>query len=62
MKLIRKVIKYGIVFALGYYLGSGGCNTSYDNRKHSSLEQEVLKYEQDISKKPGYARIFYKQP
>lgn len=62
MGLIRKVIKYGIVFALGYYLGSGGCTTNYD-KKYSNLEQEVLKYEQkNIGKGPEYARVVFEQP
>jgi len=61
MGLIRRLIKYGIVFALGYYLGSGGCTPGYDHKKYSNLEQEVLKYEQNISKRPEYARVFFKQ-
>ena len=61
MGILTKLVKYGIVFALGYYLGSGGCNPGYDYKKSSDLEQEVMKYEQNISKRPEYARVFFKQ-
>ena len=61
MGILTKLVKYGIVFALGYYLGSGGCTPDYNHKKYSNLEQEVLKYEQNISKGPEYARVFFKQ-
>lgn len=61
MGVMTKLIKYGAIFALGYYLGSGGCSPGYKSKSFSNLEQEVMKYEQNISKKPGYARVFFKQ-
>jgi hypothetical protein len=61
MGILTKLVKYGIVFALGYYLGSSGCTPNYNHKKYSNLEQEVLKYEQNISKGPEYARVFFKQ-
>ncbi|MDP2909029.1 MAG: hypothetical protein Q8N77_04465 [Nanoarchaeota archaeon] len=48
MGIVTKLIKYGLVFALGYYAG-GGC----DVQKFSKLEQEVVKYEQNIDEKYG---------
>lgn len=47
MGIVTKLIKYGLVFALGYYAGSG-C----DVQKFSKLE-EVVKYEQNIDKEYG---------
>lgn len=51
MGILIKIIKYGLVLATGYYLGSG-CDykplMKYNN--YSKLEQEVIKNEKKISK------------
>lgn len=47
MGIITKIIKYGAVFAAGYYLASCTCKPY---TKLSGLEQEVVKYEQKIGK------------
>lgn len=54
MGIITKIIKYGLVFALGYYVGS--CSTQHI--KYSKLE-EVVKYEQNFVK--GQEAIFYQR-
>lgn len=48
MGIVTKFIKYGLVFALGYYVGSGGC-ANVQSKKISKLE-EVMKYEQKTSR------------
>ena len=61
MGIITKVIKYGIVFATGYYLGLGGCDSHSSRiyKKPSWLEQEVMKYEQKIDKsQEARAKLF----
>lgn len=62
MGIIIKIIKYGVVFAAGYYLGSGCAYKpprSYTPEKPSKLEQEVMKYEQENSKSPETKSRFF---
>lgn len=51
MGIITRLIRYGAVFAVGFYLGSG-CAYKQPNyhTKLSNLEKEVTKYEQKIDK------------
>lgn len=56
MGLVTKIVKYGTIFAVGYYLGS--CSP---NIQHLKTRKEVVKYEQKIAEtkyKPG---ISYKK-
>lgn len=55
MGIVTKIIKYGLVFALGYYVGS----CSAEQVKYSKLE-EVVKYEQNFVK--GQEAIFCQRP
>lgn len=40
MRIISRIMKYGIVFALGYYIGAGGCS-DYLKEKSNNLEKKV---------------------
>jgi len=59
MGIITKLIKYGVVFAVGYYTGSG-CSCA-KIPEFSKLEQEVVKYEQKIDKNWYETRFFSKK-
>lgn len=39
MGIVSKAIKYGTVFMIGYYLGTGGCS---DYPKQDNLEKKVM--------------------
>ena len=60
MGIVTKLIKYGVVFAAGYYIG-GGCTHALPS-KFSKLEQEVVKYEQKIDKNQYEPRLSSQKP
>ncbi len=40
MGTASKIIKYGIIFMIGYYVGTGGCS-DYLKEKQGNLEKKV---------------------
>lgn len=37
--MVSKIVKYGIVFAIGYYVGTGGCSDYL--KEKGNLEKKV---------------------
>lgn len=59
MGIVTKFLKYGIVFAAGFYLGYG-CEYKLPNP--SKLEQDVVKYEQKIIESAKESGLFPQRP